>query len=447
MKEREIALYAVTDILSEKGYNNIVLRKELAKNSRLSVVQRSFVTELVNGTLRNLINIDYIIDQFSKTPVSKMKPLVLNTLRIAVYQIVFMDKIPDSAACNEAVALIKKKGFMQLSGFVNGVLRNIARYKGSIKYPDKDKTPVEYLSVRYSYPRWIIDYWLEELSFESVCEICSENLAPPRICACINKNRATGSYLKEVLAGDNIAVTDGALKGDSFYISKTKDISKSKAYNMGMFHIMDESSMLAVKIMDPQRGDTVIDVCAAPGGKSFYCGYLMGNKGSIISGDIYEHKIKLLNEGAKRLGLDIVKPVLRDAATFDKQYEAAADRVLVDAPCSGLGLVKKKPDIKYNKTYDDIISLSVLQKEILKASAACVKKGGVLLYSTCTISAKENEENVKWFIDNFDFETEDITEYLPDALKCDTAREGYIQILPGSFGTDGFFIAKFVRKS
>lgn len=446
MKEREIALYAVTDILKEKGYNNIVLRKTLSKSKQLSVVQRGFITELVNGTLRNLINIDYIINIFSKTPTDKMKPMVLNVMRIAVYQIMYMNKVPDSAACNEAVAFIKKKGMGGLSGFVNAVLRNVIRNKENIKYPDEKTSPVSYLSVRYSYPEWIIEYWLKEFDYNSVKNMCAENTRAPRVGICINTNRINKQGLKDILAVDNIAVTDGCISDDSLYISKTSDITEAKAYKLGMFHIMDESAMLAVKALSPKEGDTVIDVCAAPGGKSFYCGYLMKNKGKIFSKDIYEHKINLIAEGAERLGLDIVEPVLGDASQFDEKYKGLADCLIADVPCSGLGLVKKKPDIKYNKTYSDIESLVETQREILKNCASYVKKGGVLVYSTCTVSMLENLENIKWFIDEFDFETVDISNDLPEAVKCDTAKDGHIQILPGDFGTDGFFIAKLKRK-
>lgn len=447
MKEREIALYAITDILSEKGYNNIVLRKTLNREKQLSIVQRGFITELVNGTLRNLINIDYIINLFSKTPTGKMKPLVLNTIRLAVYQIIYMDKVPDSAACNEAVAFIKKKGLAGLSGFVNGVLRNVARNKANIKYPDEKTDCVAYLSVKYSYPKWIIEYWLKEFDYDSVVKMCAENNLAPRVGICINTSKTTPDELKALLAEDNVAVTDGCISKDSLYISKTSDITQTKAYNRGLFHIMDESSMLAVKILNPQAGDTVMDVCAAPGGKSFYCGYLMQNKGKIVSGDVHEHKISLLQDGAQRLGLDIINPVLSDASEINESFINKADCLIADAPCSGLGLVKKKPDIKYNKTYDDILSLAKLQRDILKNAAVYVKPGGYLVYSTCTVSYKENVENIKWFLDNFDYKAVDITPLLPSKINCATAKDGYLQILPGDFGTDGFFIAKFVRKS
>jgi 16S rRNA (cytosine967-C5)-methyltransferase len=446
MKEREIALYAITDILSEKGYNNIVLRKTLNQNKQLSIVQRGFVTEIVNGTLRNLIYIDYVIGMFSKTPVPKIKPMVLNTMRIAVYQIMFMDKVPDSAACNEAVAFVKKKGLAGLSGFVNGVLRNIVRNKASVKLPDENREPVKYLSIRYSYPEWIIGYWLKEFDYERVKLMCAENNVAPRMGVCINTNRTTREELKKLLAEDNIAATDGCILNDSLYLSKTSDIAESDAYNKGLFHIMDESSMTAVKVLDPKPGNVVIDVCAAPGGKSFYCGYLMQNSGKIVSGDVHEHKIALLKEGAQRLGLDILQAELSDATVFNPKYENIADCLIADAPCSGLGLVKKKPDIKYNKTYEDIKSLVKIQRDILTAAARYVKVGGSLVYSTCTVSVEENIENVRWFLDNFDYETVDISPLLPDKIKGNTAKDGYIQLLPGDFGTDGFFIAKFVRK-
>ena len=444
MKEREIALYAIIDILNEKAYNNIVLRKVLAKNSHLSLVQRAFITELVNGTLRNKINIDYIIGQYSKTPLDKMKPLIVNNIRISVYQIMYMDKVPDSAACNEAVELTKQKGFGTLAGFVNGVLRNIARNKNNIKYPDKEKDPINYISVKYSYPVWIIEYWLKELDIDTIERICLSNRVPPKVSACINTLKTDMPALKKALSEDNIAVTAGVFKENALYLSKTRDITQTEAFTAGLYHVMDESSMLAVDILAPKPGNSVMDCCAAPGGKSFYCAYKMQNKGSIVSADIYEHKLELIKQGVERLGIDIIKPVLSDAAVNNDAYTGKMDCVLVDAPCSGFGLFRKKPDIKYNKTEEDVESLAKLQRDILSACQSYVKDGGCLVYSTCTISIKENLENVKWFCENFDYEPEDITKYLN--FECETAKDGYIQVLPCDFNTDGFFIARFRKK-
>ncbi len=446
MNERETAVYTLNDILSEKAYNNIALRRTFNKDTELSVVQRAFITELVNGTLRNLILLDYIINQFSKTKTEKMKPLILNILRTGVYQIMFMKKIPVSAACNEAVKLAKKKGFGQLSGFVNAVLRNIAINIDRIKYPNEAKDAAGFLSVKYSYPKWIIDYWNKSYSIDEIKKICISSSLPPKLCACINTLKCDRNILKAALADDNAVLcsVQKETENNAVYLTKSGDITKTTAYKNGLFHIMDESSMLAVKILAPKQGDTVIDVCAAPGGKSFYCAYLMNNKGKISSRDIYSHKKELIDAGAKRLGINIINTEIKDAETYYSEDEQSADCVLVDAPCSGLGLARKKPDIKYKKTMEDIIQLSAVQRNILKACCGYVKIGGALVYSTCTISEKENTENIKWFCSEFDFEPDDISRYL--SFESETAKNGYIQILPNMFDTDGFFIARLIRK-
>lgn len=441
MSEREIAIFAIEDILRENAYNNIHLRKTLNSHNELNRVQKAFVTQLVNGTLRNLIQIDYIIGQFSKTPIRKMKPLIINSLRIGVFQIMYMDKVPVSAACNEAVKIVKAHGFKNLSGFVNGILRNAARNKDNIPYPNENTA--EYLSVRYSYPQWIIDYWLEDHDFETVRAMCKSNNETPEIALCVNTIKTNTSELKDILKKEGVAIKESSCNSDCLYISKISNITDLEAYKKGMFHIMDESALMAVKILSPKKGSSVIDVCAAPGGKSFACAYAMKNKGSIISGDIYDHKAKLIEEGAKRLGIDIITTKVEDARDIKG---VKADYVIVDAPCSGLGLVRKKPDIKYNKSMEDIESLSNLQREILANCEKLVAPNGVLLYSTCTISHKENLDNVAWFCNEFGFEAEDISQYIPAVLKCPSLKKGYIEITPNLIGSDGFFIARLRRK-
>ena len=441
MLEREIAVFAVIDIVDQNAYNNIVLRKTLGLYPELNSVQKAFITQLVKGTIRNIINLDYIINKFSKTPTKKMKPLILNTLRVSVYQLMYMDKVPVSAACNEAVKIVKSHGFKTLSGFVNGVLRNIVRNKENIDYPPQDSK--EFLSIKYSYPMWIIDYWLSSYSIEKVKGMCIANSLAPKVTLCVNTNRISKPELANMLRQENLEVDENTNLPMSLNISKTNNISDTKAYKEGLFHIMDESSMLAVMCLDPKENSTVIDVCAAPGGKSFCCAYLIKNKGSIISRDIYEHKVKLISDSAERLGLSCISAEVKDALEYD---EKRADYVIVDAPCSGLGLVRKKPDIKYNKTFDDIKALSQLQRDILKNASKMVKDNGFLLYSTCTVSALENIENVKWFCDNFDFECEDLTPYIPENIKFDTSDKGYIEILPDKMNSDGFFIARLRKK-
>lgn len=441
MKEREIALFILIDIFEEGAYNNIILRKTLNKHEELTSVQKAFITELVNGTLRNLINIDYVINSFSKTKTEKMKPFILNNLRIGAYQILYMDKIPVSAACNEAVILAKKRHFSTLSGFVNGVLRAIARGKDNIKYPS-DR--LEEIAVKYSYPKWLIEYWAAAMNISETEKTCAAFSKPPKLSICVNTTKTDKKNLKDKFFNEGIAVDSDTLLDNSLYIYRTNNISNSKCYKEGLFHVMDESSMLAVKILAPDEGATVVDVCSAPGGKSFAIAEYMNNKGTVYSRDIYEHKVELIKEGAERLGLTSIIPQLKDAAKADTEIKA--DYVLVDAPCSGLGLVRKKPDIKYNKVYSDIEELAKIQREILAVSASMVKNNGILVYSTCTISPKENIENVLWFCQEYGFTPESIEKYLPEGITSSTADDGYIQLLPQDYDTDGFFIAR-MRKN
>ncbi len=445
MTEREIAVAVITKT-NEKGFGNIVLRQCLGRHKGLSRVQRAFVTELVNGTFRNLIRIDYIIGRFSSVKTNKMKPLILNVLRISVYQLLFMDKVPTSAAINEACELVKKKGFKNLTGFVNGVLRNIDRNINKIPYPNMEKEPVRYLSVMYSYPEDIIKYWLESHTFDEVLALCKENLKTPKVTAAVNTLKISDDELIAKLRDEGSYAAKAKVGRGIIALSKTSDMTESEPFKKGYFHIMDQSSFMSVRILDPKAGEKILDVCAAPGGKSFLAAYMMENRGEIVSRDIYPHKIKLVESGAKRLGIDIIKTENLSGEVFKEEDAEVFDRVLVDAPCSGLGLLKRKPDIKYNKTLDDIKALAEVQRKILEVSQKYVKPGGVLVYSTCTVSPLENEDNVNWFLKNFDFEAWDISDCLPQNIECSTLKDGYINITPFMWGGDGFFVAKFRKR-
>ncbi|WP_317366467.1 16S rRNA (cytosine(967)-C(5))-methyltransferase RsmB [uncultured Tyzzerella sp.] len=441
MNAREIAVYALIDILEQQSYNNLTLKKIFSENKDISTQDRAFITELVNGTLRNIIYIDYIINSFSNTKTKKMKPLILNILRISVYQIKFMEKIPTSAVCNEAVNFTKKKKFNGLSGFVNGVLRNIARNIDNIALPDEEKTPIEFLATKYSYEKWVIEKLIKQFGYEKAKEICKANALAPKVSICVNTNKITKNELKDMLIKEGMNVEEGNISNNSLYITKTKNIANSNAFKKGYFHIMDQSSMLLVEILNPKEDDVIIDVCSAPGGKSFYCSYIMKNKGKIFSRDIHSHKIELIKDTIKRLDIKNIDLELKDGTIFYKENEEIADKIIVDVPCSGFGIVRKKPDIKYTKTEDDIKELVCIQREILKASYKYVKKGGTLLYSTCTLFEEENIQNVKWFCKNYGFELCSID--IP--LNIEDKHKGYITILPSMFNTDGFFIAKLKR--
>ncbi len=440
---REVVADALTEISKESAYNNVTLRKYLRQNGAMSRKDRAFVTECVNGTLRNIIYIDYIINHFSNTNTKKMKPFILSVLRTAVYEIVFMDRVPDSAACSEAVNLVKKRGFGKLSGFVNGVLRSIVTGWKDIEMP-KEGTP-EYISVKYSHPLWLIKMWLSKYDIDTVEKICAADNMAPDVCICVNTNKISRDELKNRLLEQNIKVKEGIYSDRALHIKGMSDITQMQEFKDGLFHVQDESSMLAVDVLSPKEGEKILDVCAAPGGKSFLSAEKMNNTGKIVSCDIHPHKVDLINMTAERLGINIIETKLRDASVINEDDFEKYDKVIVDAPCTGFGLIRKKPDIKINRTGNDIDSITVLQKQILDASIKCVKPGGILVYSTCTICRKENEANLKYILDKGGFETVNISALLPESLR-EQAEDGYIQLLPGVNDTDGFFISAVRKK-
>jgi 16S rRNA (cytosine967-C5)-methyltransferase len=289
--------------------------------------------------------------------------------------------------------------------------------------------------------------WLAYFGYEETQKLCQADNRPPDVTIRVNTLKIEKDLLQKEMEKGGITVADGRLLPLALHLKKTADIGTLKTFTDGLFHVQDESSQLAVEILNPQKGEKILDLCAAPGGKSFTIAQKMGNKGELICGDIYEHKIELIAEGAKRLGITIIDPKQQDATQHNEEYDHAFDRVLVDAPCSGLGLMGKKPDIRLKKNGDEIDHLVPIQRKILENGASYVKRDGILVYSTCTLCKKENEKNVEWFLKNHpDFIGEDISEFLPQELWQETAKKGYLTLLPHKSNTDGFFIAKLIRK-
>ncbi len=442
---RLIAAQALVEITKDNAYNNMALKKILRQNGAMPPFDRAFVTEMVNGALRNLFYIDYLLNAVSTVKTERMKPFILSVLRLGVYQLEFMS-VPQSAAINEAVEMVKEKGFGKLSGFVNGVLRNVVRQRDSIFLPDKETKPAEYLSVRFSHPLWLVKMWLHSYDFDFVKGLCEKNNMPPDITICCNKLKTEPSKLKKDLEEKGIRVAPPFFMEEALHITKTSDLSRLEEFQRGLFHVQDESSLLAVKVLDPKKGERILDMCASPGGKSLFAAELMKDEGEIISRDIYEHKIDLIEENTQRLDLHCIHAELFDALVLDEKNLGAFDRVIVDAPCSGFGIVRKKPDIKLNRTGEDIDSLVKLQRKILERAGQYVREGGILLYSTCTICKKENEKNVEWFLQNNSFEMCSLEEYLPDKLRGQFSDNGMLQLFPQVHNTDGFFIACMKRK-
>ena len=365
---------------------------------------------------------------------------------MGIYQILYMDQVPDSAACNEAVKLAKKRGFSRLSGFVNGVLRNISRKKDEIQYPSREKNLETYLSVAYSIPEWIIKFFQKTYDNETVEKIIASYLEERKTTLCCLISKGGKEAVRKELEAEGVTVEDGSLIENAVQISDYDFLYRLKAFREGSCYVQDESSMLCAKLASVQKEQFVMDLCSAPGGKSLYVADQLKGSGRVLSRDLTEYKTDLIEDNIDRVGFTNMESEVFDARVLDEEHIEAADVVIADVPCSGLGIMGKKNDIKYHISEEGMKDLVKLQREILANAVQYVKHGGTLIYSTCTINPAENEENFRWILDHFEFEAVDITKELPKDLKIETAQEGFIQLLPGIHPCDGFFIGKLRRK-
>jgi len=444
-KPRETALIILNDITSKEAYLNIALNNHL-KNSEFGTQDRAFITELVYGVIKWQLTLDYIISLFSKIKLSKMSQWILNILRLGVYQIIFMDRVPESAACNECVKLSKRYGHKASSNFVNAVLRNVARNKNNIEYPDPNKDTIKYLSVKYSHPEWLVKYWTKWLGREFTENLLDANNNPPELTIRTNTLKTNPSELIARMNSEGVEAIHGKYVEDALILKGTVSVADLKAHKTGLFQVQDESSMLAVRILDPQPGENVADLCSAPGGKTAYIAQLMKNRGMVLARDVHPQKVKLVRDAASLLGIDIVKTEVFDSTVFDETLKEKFDRVLVDAPCTGLGIIRRKADIKWRRKPEDLESLRKIQIKILDNAARYVKPGGVIVYSTCTIQKDENQGVVEAFLNEHpEFEKESLDGYIPASLAGTTTKQGFVQVFPHVHQIDGFFIARFRR--
>lgn len=439
---RELVLGALIDINENNLYSHQVIQNTLKKYQYLEKQDRAFFSRLTEGTVEQLIRIDYIINQFSKVKVKKMKPVIRNILRMGVYQILFMNSVPDSAACNEAVNLAIKKGFGNLRGFVNGNLRNISREKEFILYPNEEKEPVRYLSIYYSIPEWMIQEWLSEYDSIQVKKMLEAFLEEKPISIRCNLLKVKPQQLREKLEAQGIVVEESPYLSYGYLISNYNYLNQIKEFKEGYFQVQDISSMFAVEVAAIEKENMVLDVCAAPGGKSLHAAEKLEDSGVVIARDISDYKVSLIQENIQRLGYNNITTQVHDALVLDSNLMQKADVVIADLPCSGLGVIGKKADIKYKMTPEKQKELVKLQRKLLSVIHQYVKKGGTLIYSTCTIHDAENLGNVRWFMKEYNFALESIDEYLPENLRSATTKEGYLQFLPGIHSSDGFFLAR-----
>lgn len=443
---RLTVLDILMEITKEQEYSHIALRSALDKVQYLPKQERAFINRLVEGTLEYMLRIDYILNQYSSVKVEKMKPVIRNILRSGVYQLLFMDSVPDSAACNEAVKIAQKKGFYSLKGFVNGVLRSVARERDHITYPSRKTQLPMFLSVYYSMPLWLVQRWLREYGKEKTERMLQYFLEEKPTTIRCQLYRVDQELIINSLKRQGVKVEKAPYLPYAWYISGYSHLAGLKSFVMGRFVVQDVSSMLVAEIADPQKGDYVIDLCAAPGGKSLHVADKMEGYGKVEARDLTDYKVGLICENMQRTNTVNMTAVRKDATVLDRESVGRADIVLADVPCSGLGVIGKKTDIKYRVDEDKLKELALLQKQILHNAAAYVKPGGTLVYSTCTITREENQDNVQWFLENYPFVLDDLNPYLCEELQRDSTAKGYLQLLPGVDRCDGFFIARFRKK-
>ncbi len=444
MNAREGAIKILYEVEVNEAYSNIALNKELSQN-QYSQLDKGFLTELVYGVLENMIYIDHVISQFSSVKLKKIHPWTLIVLRLGIYQLLFLDKVPVSAAVNESVNLAKKYNKAS-SGFVNAILRNVERKKQSIKMPDRKKETVKFLSITYSHPQWMVEQFLKHFTLEFTEELLKANNETPELNLRVNTLKISVENCIKELEKVGLQVVQSPYIEEALYIKGITNLQDLELLKKGYLYIQDFGSMLISRVLEPKENDFIIDVCSAPGGKATHLAQMMNNEGKIIARDVHQHKLKLIQKNAKNLGVNIIQTEYFNGKEVDLDLIEMADGVLVDAPCSGLGIIRRKPEIKYRKKSDDINEITSMQLEILKKASKYVKHKGYLVYSTCTIEPSENNSIIEKFLEEDNkFELVDIGKEYSKLIPGEPQGKT-IQLYPNIHNTDGFFIAKLRRK-
>lgn len=441
MDAREAAMLALNACQRQGGWSDGALKKQLSA-AELSGRDAALATQLCFGVLQNQMLLDFYLAKFSNIPLKRMEGKVVQTLRLGAYQMLFLTRIPHSAAVNSAVALVKAHcKNPRAAGMVNGILRSMERSLQNMPViPQGD--PVAYLSTLYSHPEWLVKEFILSLGEEETAQLLAADNSQPPTAVMVNTTRTTVETLKAMLEADHVEAEPHPWLENCLLLSRTGDLERLEAFQQGLFYVQDPASRLSVLAAGAKPGMRVLDCCAAPGGKSFAAAIAMENQGEIVSCDLHPHKKKLIQAGADRLGLTIITPKTADGKVFRPEWESAFDLVLVDAPCSGLGVIRKKPDIRY-KDPAPLADLPAVQLDILRNAARYVRPGGTLMYSTCTLLYRENGEVVETFLaENKAYKAETFT--LPGPVG--PVQSGSVTLWPHRHGTDGFFISKMRRE-
>lgn len=435
---RQLAVVTLDKLDGTEDFLREILDSQLKQNA-LKKIDQGLYTELVYGTVRMRANLDYILERFSSRPLSKIQPAILNVLRVALYQIFYLDRIPHSAAVNEAVKLARLFGHEGVAKFTNGILRKVVRERATITYPSLEKEPVEHISLKYSFPTWIVELWIKWWGIKETKSLCQAMNEQPTMHIRINNLKTTSQEIQEHFDTRGITSKPGNFVPEVRQVHPGNLVVNDPWLSAGKYYVQDESSALAAHALQVEPGQLVYDLCSAPGGKATHLAQLMEDKGKILAFDLSEKRLKAVEENSQRLGLSIIETRQGDASQNLKL--PLAPRVLVDAPCSGLGTMRHRPDIRWRKTKEEVLELAALQKKILSQAANYVAFGGLLLYTTCTLTKWENEDVANWFLENHpQFEPHSFPEWFPE----NPGEPSWMRtLLPHHHFVDGFFLAIF----
>ncbi|MHA6484591.1 16S rRNA (cytosine(967)-C(5))-methyltransferase RsmB [Paenibacillus sp. strain BS8-2] len=449
---RELALDILTKVAGSGAYSNLQLNRAL-QDAGLSRPDAALATELVYGTIGRQATLDYWLDRYVAKGVGKLQTWVHQLLRLSAYQLLYLDRIPAHAAVNEAVSIAKKRGHAGISGMVNGVLRSLDRNRAeltpsAIQLAD----PIATVALRHSYPEWLVRRWAGVYGVEGAEAICEAGNRPPHASIRVNPLQGNRAELLEQLHEVGLRAEPSALAPAGIVIEAGGNLADMDGFRTGRWSLQDESSMLVAEVVQPKAGMKVLDCCAAPGGKSAHMAELMEGKGKVWANDLHAHKRDLVVQQTERLKLRNVEAVTGDAATLAERFaQGSMDAVLLDAPCSGFGVIRRKPEIKWTKTEGDIAEIGAVQRKLLDSVCELVKPGGALVYSTCTIEREENERQIESFLQahpEFVLDAEwspALLKTLREANVIDDSFDGQLQLLPQHFGSDGFYIARMKR--
>lgn len=443
---RRKALDILLRVERDRAFAEQLLDQELSRGT-LAGPDRGLLTELVYGVLRRQGTLDFLVDAFAASRSGRLERRVLVILRLGLYQLFFLDRIPASAAVNESVNLAKGVA-PRAAGFVNAVLRRADRERGALPWPELERDPAEHIAVRHSHPRWLVERWIEQLGVPEAEELAAAMAEQAPLTIRVNTLKATREGFLAELAAAGVAAEPTAWGPHGIRIASRTAINSLPGFAEGLFAVQDESSQLAAFFLGPQPGERVLDVCAAPGGKATYLAQLMENRGEVLASDISAKKLRLVTDAAARLGIGIIRTVSGDATKSGLGADGPPfDRILLDAPCSGLGVIRRNPEGKWWKTPEDVARLAATQRNILDAVAPRLRSGGILLYSTCSTMEAENEAIIDDFLSRHrDFVLEDLNALFPAFSGLFTGW-GYFRSWPHRHGMDGFFAARLKKSA